>query len=95
MGNTGGGIRIGSSKTTVPERWRKVAFLVLRRLRSDCLSESKIENDNKGNTSTLLGLKYINNVNMDKHLQYWCDVAQVSKAGFIRRLRRDIEKVNK
>ena len=76
---------------SLEKQWRIVALNVLRRLRQDCLNESKFANDPIYNNSER-GIAYINH---STHLQYWCDIACVSKRGYIRRLKRDIDELRK
>lgn len=80
-----GGIRYFSKDYTLKDKWRVVALNVLRRLRQDCLSESKFTIDSSYDSMDR-GTVYLQS---SRHLQYWCDVAGVSKTGYIRRLKRD------
>ncbi len=70
---------------SLERQWRIVACNVLRRLRQDCLNESQFANDCRHNAMDQ-GKVYLQT---NKHLQYWCDVAGVSKARFVRLLKRD------
>ncbi len=80
-----GGIRYSAKDDTLEKKWRAVALNVLRRLRQDCLNESQFSNDchHKSVDQDKVYLQ------TNKHLQYWCDVAGVSRMKYIRLLRRD------
>ena len=84
------GLRYHAYDHPLERQWRKVALNVLRRLRQDCLNESKFANDPIQNPEER-GITYLHN---SSHLQYWCDVANVSKEEYVRKLKRDIDKKN-
>ena len=90
-GNNMGGIRYYTKTWTIEEKWRAVALHVLKRLRQDCLNQSKISVNDSTDICLDQGLTYIKNSSSGKHLQYWCDTAGVSKEKFLRTLNRDIK----
>lgn len=92
MYNTEDGFRYYGKQYTVEETYRVIALSVLRRLRSDCLYEGKIENDSKyGQSFIHKGKIYVKNKLYDKDLTFWCNAAGISKHKFRRTLLRDIE----
>ncbi len=91
FGENNMGLRYSTQEHSLEKQWRKVALNVLRRLRQDCLKESKFANDSTYSNSER-GIVYIDN---STHLQYWCDVAEVSKEGYTRKLKRDIDELRK
>jgi len=90
FGENNMGLRYHAYDHPLDRQWRKVALNVLRRLRYDCLNESKCGAEDRCDSS-VSGAVYIET---SRHLQYWCDAAGVSKTGYVRRLKRDINTKN-
>jgi len=80
------------SQYTGDEIYRVIALCVLRRLRSDCLFEGRIDTDTThGKIFIHKGKNFVQSKLYDKELTFWCNAAGISKQKFRRTLLRDIE----